>query len=102
MAAIILAMSYMAFIDGDEPSIADVKSSLYSSIAIGTTSSDIEQFFVQNHVNYSFDPYQRKFHGIIRNVSHKPFVDKAIEIDVKVDDNGKCADISVYATYTFL
>jgi hypothetical protein len=87
---------------GDRVTSERVNALINNELAAGADAHDIEFFFRRHGIDYGYDRYARKYHGIIGNVSPYPFVDEAIEIDANLDSEGRLAGTKVYRTFTLL
>lgn len=85
----------------DRITVKDVRRLIDSELTTGASTQEIEQFFIKHGFAFGYDKHQSKYHGIIRDVSRYPLVDKAIEVDIYMD-GGKYFKAEAYTSYTFL
>jgi hypothetical protein len=103
LAAIILAtLLSLVLLRTDHPSVEEVTELISRELPKGATTQDIEAFFQRREIAYDHDRYKGQYHGIIRDVSVLPFVDKAIEIELRLDTDQRLDSIDVYSSFTFL
>ncbi len=63
-----------------------------AELPIGSTSKDVEAFFVKHDITYSKNPFTPKYHGIIRHVTRE---DHAIVITMHLDDAGNLKSVQI-------
>ena len=98
----LLALTIQLSIAIDRVAVDDVRAMIGRELAVGATSEQIEKFFATHGISNSYDRLGQRYHGIIRDVSRKPFVNKAIEIDVYTDVEKRFNRAVVGTSYTFL
>jgi len=59
-----------------------------SELHIGDSKKTIEEFFSRHSITFSFDKYQVRYQGIIRNIYRFSPFNAAVVVYVKVDDSG--------------
>ncbi len=70
----------------------EIKKLCAAELPVGSTSDDIEAFFVKHGITYSKNPYNPWYHGIIRHVTRE---DHSIVIKVHLDDAGNLKFVDV-------
>jgi hypothetical protein len=83
---ILMALSGTACSEERKMTAGEVRSSIDRALATGASAADIEQFFRQHDLPYTYDRFAKRYQSIIRDVSPDPTVDHAIVIYIYVDD----------------
>ncbi len=63
----------------------EIRKLFAAELPVGSTSDEIEAFFVKHGITYSKNPFNPWYHGIIRHVTRE---DHSIAIKVHLDDAG--------------
>ena len=69
----------------NEKKAEEVKILIEAELRVGSTSDEIEHFFNEHHIVFSYDRFSERYQGIIRDVSDDDEVDQAITIYIYLD-----------------
>ncbi len=73
-----------------------------SELLVGAGDASVQQFMTKHHVIFSFDRFEKRYQGIIRNVANKPGTDCAVVAYIYADSAGNYLRSEFRASYTGL
>ena len=79
-----VAAFYLRYINNDRQKAPEVRHWISAELKPNASSDDIEAFFQRHDIDYSFDKYNDRYRGIIRNVDHS-LSDHAVVIYMNTD-----------------
>lgn len=84
--AVLLTLSATACTEKSTATSREVQSSIDRALRRGSSAADIERFFREQNLPYTYDRFANRYQSVIRGVSDNPGIDQAIVIHVYVDD----------------
>jgi hypothetical protein len=86
----------------DRITVEEVRATIDRELTVGAAPQEIGLFLTKHDFEFGYDRFKKSYQAIIRNVSRKPLVDKAIQVYINTDDEKRFITATVYASYTFL
>ena len=77
-----------------------VTAMIKDELVVGAAANDIEAFFEERGLPYTYDRFAKRYQSIIRDVSSDPKVDQAIVIYIYVDDEKQFIREEVIDSFT--
>ena len=97
-----VALIIAAYSTKDRITVPEVRAAIDRELRVGAAPQEIELFLTKHGFEYSYDKYNNRYQAIIRDISHNPFVDKALQVRVNLDDAKTYRSADVFTSYTFL
>jgi hypothetical protein len=64
----------------------EIRTLIRKELPVGSSSHEIESFFLNHKIEFGFDKYAMAYQGVIKRGSVAPWLDKKICIDIYVDE----------------
>lgn len=77
-----------------------VSERIEAELSVGATSEEIEEFFVDAGLGFSYDRFNSRYQSIIRDIPGGPRVDHAIVIHIYVDSHRQYLRHDVQDSFT--
>lgn len=77
-----------------------VSNRIETELSVGAPSEEIEKFFVDAALGFSYDKFNSRYQSIIRDVSENPRVDHVIVIYIYVDSHRRYLRHEVQDSFT--
>jgi hypothetical protein len=79
---------------------AEVRAAIESELFVGANSRQIEAFFAQRQIVFSYDRFNRRYSGIIRDVAVDNAIDQDVVIYIYVDNQRRFEHAEVEDSFT--
>ena len=71
-------------------------------LIVGDSAVKVENFLNARSIQFSYDEFQGRYQGNVRNIYKPSFFDGAVSVYIKLDSNGKYLSAEFQPTFTFL
>ena len=86
----------------DKTKAEEVRGLIASELEVGASSTEIEAFFKRHQIGNSYNRFDQRYKGIIRDVNDSRIVDQAVVVHIYVDEDKSFVSSEVRDSFTFL
>ncbi len=80
----------------------EVRGLIANELNVGSSTHEIEEFFIRHKIDYSYDRFAHRYQGIIRDVDDSRVIDQAVIVHIYVDEENSFSSSEVSDSFTAL